>query len=58
MIGSYDGTDFYDVTDARHPLLVGEIPGPHSGWREMQTWSHYAYIVTEGSGPQSRGVRS
>lgn len=49
LIGHLNGTDIYDVTDGRSPLLMESIPGPRSTWREMQTWSHYAYIVTEGS---------
>jgi choice-of-anchor B domain-containing protein len=48
LIGTVDGTDIFDVTSPREVLQVGSIPGPRSRWREMQTWSHYAYIVTEG----------
>jgi choice-of-anchor B domain-containing protein len=57
LIGTHRATEIYDVTDPRSPLLVDSIPGPRSQWREMQTWSHYAYIVTEGTGPESRGMQ-
>jgi len=52
LIGQVNGTDIYDVTDGRSPLLLTSIPGPRSQWREMQTWSHYAYVVTEGTPAQ------
>lgn len=56
LIAHVDGTDIYDVTDGRTPLLVTSIPGPRSQWREVQTWSHYAYVVTEGTpGAGERG---
>lgn len=49
MIGAVYGTEIYDLTDPTHPKQVAIIDGPRSRWREMQTWSHYAYIVTEGA---------
>jgi len=50
IIGSVVGTEFYDVTNPHQVRSVASIDGPTSQWREMQTWSHYAYIVTEGGG--------
>jgi choice-of-anchor B domain-containing protein len=50
MFGTVDGTSFQDVTDPRNPRQVAFIEGNTSTWREMRTWSHYAYIVTEGYG--------
>src|SRR5262249_8203022 len=44
-------------TDPRHPVQVANIEGPRSQWREMQTWSHYCYVVTEGTGTESRGMQ-
>lgn len=57
IIASATATLFYDVTDVDHILPVGEIDGPVSQWREMQTWSHYAYVVSEDTSPDSRGVQ-
>ena len=57
FIGHGQGTLVYDVTDPANMLSLGSIDGPTSPWREMQTWSHYAYIVSEGSEPGSRGVQ-
>ncbi len=49
--GSLNGTLFVDVTDPYSPVEVGYIDGPYSDWRDIKTYQHYAYIVTEGAGP-------
>lgn len=50
IIGHYGGTTVYDITDAPNILNKGTIPGPGSyyNYREMKTYSHYLYIVSEG----------
>jgi hypothetical protein len=50
IIGSASGTSFIDATDPRRPVEVAFVDGPPSRWREMQTHSHYAYIVNETGG--------
>lgn len=50
IIGVLDGTSFVDVTNPRQPMEVLFHPGISSPWREMSTWDHYCYIVTEGGG--------
>ncbi len=50
MIGYNTGTLFYRVTDPGNPVLVGDITGVSSIWRDMKTNGNYAYIVTEGAG--------
>lgn len=52
ILGCYDGTSFVDITDADNIHEVDFLPStnPSSGnniWREMKTYSHYAYIVSE-----------
>ena len=52
ILGCYDGTSFVDITDANNIHQVGFIPSTSPGngnnlWREMKTYSHYAYIVSE-----------
>lgn len=52
ILGTFDGTQFVDITDASNIHEVGFIastsPGdPNNLWREMKTYSHYAYIVSE-----------
>lgn len=47
LLGGYDGTYIVDISET--PVrLVTKIPGPSNGWREIKTYSHYAYVVSEG----------
>jgi len=43
------GTSIVDITDDANPRIVTHINGPNSTWREMKTYRHYAYVVTEAS---------
>ncbi|MEO8448016.1 MAG: choice-of-anchor B family protein [bacterium] len=52
ILGANDGTSFVDITDENNIHEVGFIPSTNPGnfnnlWREMKTYSHYAYIVSE-----------
>jgi choice-of-anchor B domain-containing protein len=47
ILGCANGTAFFDVTDTANVVECDFIPGPTNGWREMKTYSHYAYIVSE-----------
>lgn len=50
ILGHYTGTSFIDITDTSNVREVGFLPAPggkNSNWREMKTYSHYAYIVSE-----------
>jgi choice-of-anchor B domain-containing protein len=44
------GTSIVDITVDSNPRVVTHIVGPNSTWREMKTYRHYAYVVTEASG--------
>lgn len=48
ILGGTLGTYFIDVTDSTNIHQVGFVSSVSSGWREMKTYSHYAYIVSEG----------
>ncbi len=51
ILGHYAGTTFYDITDAPTTIRnCGMIAGLGSqyNYREFKTYSHYAYIVSEG----------
>jgi len=50
LIGTRNGTSIVDVTDPTAPVEVAFISGPASSWREIQTYSTYAYVTTEGGG--------
>lgn len=47
IVGSCAGTSIVDITDPNLPE-VAFVPDVNSIWREMKTWGHYAYVVTEG----------
>ncbi len=52
ILGCPDGAAFIDVTDTTNIHEVDFLNGLNSSWREMKTYSHYAYIVSEASGSQ------
>ena len=48
IIGLISGTSIIDVsTDPANPTEVSFVPGPSSIWRDIKTYSHYAYVVNE-----------
>jgi choice-of-anchor B domain-containing protein len=52
-MGVTGGTTIIDVTNPSTPIEVSFIPGslaPPYEWREIKTHSHYAYVVSEGTG--------
>jgi len=49
ILGCGTGTAFIDVTDTTNIIEVDYLTGITSAWREMKTYSHYAYIVSEGT---------
>lgn len=48
LVGYYDGLSIVDVTDPDNPVEAFMVPGAQSDWREVKTWSTYAYVTTEG----------
>jgi choice-of-anchor B domain-containing protein len=49
LVGLRGGTEIVDVTDPDNPIKLHSIPGPQSTWRDLKTWSHYAYVTNETS---------
>lgn len=47
ILGCPTGTAFVDITDSANIHEVDFLTGLTSSWREMKTYSHYAYIVSE-----------
>ncbi|MBX7045598.1 MAG: choice-of-anchor B family protein [Ignavibacteria bacterium] len=52
ILGCRTGTAFIDITDTLNIREAGFVPALYSSnsgsmWREMKTYSHYAYIVSE-----------
>ncbi|MCS6930268.1 MAG: choice-of-anchor B family protein [Saprospiraceae bacterium] len=47
LVGGANGLIIVDVTNPDTPQFIKQIPGPTSSWREIKTYQHYAYVVTE-----------
>ncbi len=50
LIGAQNGTSIVDINDPPNLVEVAFIPGRSSTWREIQTFSTYAYVTTEAGG--------
>lgn len=51
LVGVSTGLSIVDISDPDRPLQRFFIPSDTSIWREIKTWSHYAYVTNEkGSG--------
>ncbi len=48
LVGFYNGLSIVNVTDPDNPFIAFTVTGPNSDWREVKTWSTYAYVTTEG----------
>lgn len=47
LVGGANGLIIVNVTNPDAPQFIKQIPGPTSSWREIKTYQHYAYVVTE-----------
>jgi choice-of-anchor B domain-containing protein len=47
LTGISAGLSIVDVSNPAAPRNVGLIPGPESQWREVKTYGHLAFVVTE-----------
>ena len=48
LMGLSSGTAFVDVTTPNAPVIVGQLVGPESLWRDVRAYGDYAYAVSEG----------
>jgi choice-of-anchor B domain-containing protein len=48
LVGASKGMAIVNVTNPDVPEQIVQIPGPDNFWKEIKTYSHYAYIVSEG----------
>lgn len=52
LLGANTGLSIVDITVPRQLVEVAFVPGAGpSSWREIKTWSHYAYVVSEATAP-------
>lgn len=56
LVGTQTGISIINVTAPTSPSLVVSITGPFSDWREIKTYGHYAYVVTEGQSGVNVGL--
>ena len=49
LVGARNGLIIVNVTDPNNPAQIVQIPGVASDWREIKTYQHYAYVVSEGA---------
>ena len=58
LLGADAGLSIINITNPTQPVEVAFVPGPNSSWREIKTYSHYAYVVSEGTSPsQYTGIQ-
>jgi choice-of-anchor B domain-containing protein len=50
LIGAQKGLIITDITNPEVPVQIVQIPGPNNLWKEIKTYSHYAYVTSEGGG--------
>ena len=50
LLGTTDGLRIVDVTNPSLPVILFDVPGVTSNWREVKTWLHYAYVTNENGG--------
>ncbi|MBC7773962.1 MAG: hypothetical protein H7246_00885 [Phycisphaerae bacterium] len=48
LVGASKGLIIVDVTNPDSPVQIVQIPGPNNEWKEIKTYAHYAYVVSEG----------
>lgn len=48
LLGASKGLIIVDITNPDAPQQIVQIPGPNNLWKEIKTYRHYAYIVSEG----------
>lgn len=48
IMGLYEGTAWVEITNPGNAQVVAFQPGPSSTWRDIKTYQHYAYAVSEG----------
>jgi choice-of-anchor B domain-containing protein len=48
LVGASKGIVIVDISNPDLPQQIIQIPGPDNLWKEIKTYSNYAYIVSEG----------
>jgi len=58
IIGHGHGTSFVEITDPTNPVVIGNISGTRSIWRDIKIYQQHAYIVCEDGDGAYRVMRN
>jgi choice-of-anchor B domain-containing protein len=47
IAGNRANSQIYDITDPKDPILMAEIPGARSVWRDFKSFDQYLYVVAD-----------
>ncbi|RMF57763.1 MAG: choice-of-anchor B family protein [Calditrichaeota bacterium] len=47
LLGVESGTSIVDITDTDNLVEIAFIPSANSTWKDIKTYQHYAYVVTD-----------
>ncbi|MBP7998024.1 MAG: choice-of-anchor B family protein [Chloroflexi bacterium] len=58
IMGRSNGTAFVEITNPTAPVYLGNLPShtSSSSWRELKTYSHYVFIVSDNNGSHGMQV--
>ena len=59
LVGLETGTAFVEITDPESAVYLGTLPSTGNGgsiWRDIKTYQHYAYIVSDSNGAHGMQV--
>lgn len=48
LVGASKGLVIVDITNPDTPQQIVQLPGPDNLWKEIKTYKHFAYVVSEG----------
>lgn len=57
IIGLNTATAFVEITDPTDAQIIAVRTGPSSLWRDIKTYGHYAYAVSEGTSGPNVGIQ-
>jgi len=56
LVGTWTGVDIVNVTNPDSPVDLFQVNHENSMWREIKTYKHYAYAVTEDENHNNLGM--
>lgn len=50
LVGLRSAVAIVDITEPTNPVLISQIEGPTSTWRDIKTFEDHAYVITDQTG--------